>query len=123
MALGTSATTYFGRSGPARRHAMIGVVRQRSRPKAWVVLVLLLLLAVIGSVSYLAWRQSVPVARATVQAPKFLGHNASVNVTLEAVRGQLQRAEVRIVQGGTSATIARPALPLGPHLALPIASH
>ena len=100
---------------------MIVVVRQRSRTKAWVVLVLLLLLAVIGSVSYLAWRQSVPAARATVEAPKFLGHNASVNVTLEAVRGQLQRAEVRIVQGGTATTIARPASPLGPRVALPIA--
>jgi murein DD-endopeptidase MepM/ murein hydrolase activator NlpD len=100
---------------------MIGVVRQRSRTKAWVVLVLLLLLAVIGSVSYLAWRQSVSVARATVEAPKFLGHNASVNVTLEAVRGQLQRAEVRIVQGGTATTIARPASPLGTRVALPIA--
>jgi murein DD-endopeptidase MepM/ murein hydrolase activator NlpD len=100
---------------------MIGVVRQRSRTKAWVVLVLLLLLAVIGSVSYLAWRQSVSVARATVQAPKFLGHNASVNVTLEAVRGQLQRAEVRIVQGGAATTIARPASPLGSRVALPIA--
>ena len=99
---------------------MIAVVRQRSRTKAWVFVVLLLLVAVVGSVSYLAWRQSVPVPRATVQAPKFLGHNASVNVALEAARGQLQKAEVRIVQGGSPMTIARPAAPLGPQVTLPI---
>ena len=99
---------------------MIAVVRQRSRTKAWVVVVLVLLLTVIGSVSYLAWRQSVPVPRATVQAPKFLGHNASVTVALEAARGQLQKAEVRIVQGGALMTIARPAAPLGPQVTLPI---
>ena len=100
---------------------MIAVVRQRSRTKAWIVLVLLLLVAVIGSVSYLAWRQSVPVVRATVDAPKFLGHNASVTVRLEAARGHLQKAEVRIVQGGAATTIARPASPLGPRVSLPIA--
>jgi murein DD-endopeptidase MepM/ murein hydrolase activator NlpD len=100
---------------------MIAVVRQRSRTKAWVIVVLLLLVAVIGSVSYLAWRQSVSVPIATVQAAKFIGHNASVNVTLEAARGQLQKAEVRIVQGGAATTIARPAAPLGPKVALPIA--
>jgi murein DD-endopeptidase MepM/ murein hydrolase activator NlpD len=99
---------------------MIAVVRQRSRTKAWVLFVALLLLAVVGSVSYLAWRQSVAVPRATVQAPKFLGHNASVNVTLGAVRGQLQKAEVRIVQGSAPVTIARPAAPLGSQVDLPI---
>src|SRR5215470_1000096 len=100
---------------------IVAVVRQRSRTKAWVLVVLLLLVAVIGSVSYLAWRQSVSVPVATVQAPKFIGHNASVNVTLEAARGQLQKAEVRIVQGGAATTIARPAAPLGSKVALPIA--
>ena len=100
---------------------MIAVVRQRSRTKAWVFVVLLLLIAVIGSVSYLAWRQSVSVPVATVQAGKFIGHNASVTVTLEAARGQLQKAEVRIVQGGAATTIARPASPIGPKVVLPIA--
>jgi murein DD-endopeptidase MepM/ murein hydrolase activator NlpD len=99
---------------------MIAVVRQRSRTKSWVLFVALLLLAVVGSVSYLAWRQSVAVPRATVQASKFLGHNASVSVTLGAVRGQLQKAEVRIVQGGSPVTIARPAAPLGSQVNLPI---
>jgi murein DD-endopeptidase MepM/ murein hydrolase activator NlpD len=85
---------------------MILVVPQRSRTKAWVVLVLVLLLAVVGSVSYLAWRQSVPGVRATLQAPRFLGHNTSLMVTLETAHGNLRRSEVRVVQGGKSVTVA-----------------
>jgi hypothetical protein len=85
---------------------MILVVPQRSRTKAWVVLVVVLLLAVVGSVSYLAWRQSVPGVRATLQAPRFLGHNTSFMVTLEAARGNLHRSEVRVVQGGKAVTVA-----------------
>ncbi len=60
----------------------------------------MLLLAVVGTVSYLGWRQYVPGVRAVTQAPRFLGHNASFTVTLEAARGNVRRAEVRIVQGG-----------------------
>jgi murein DD-endopeptidase MepM/ murein hydrolase activator NlpD len=70
------------------------------------VLVFLLLLAVVGSVSYLAWRQSVPGARATLQAPRFLGHNTSFMVTLETTHGTLRRSEVRVVQGGKPVTVA-----------------
>jgi murein DD-endopeptidase MepM/ murein hydrolase activator NlpD len=85
---------------------MIAVVSQRSRTKSWFVLVLLLLLAVVGSVSYLAWRQSVGAPRAVVQAPRSIGHNASFTVTLEAVRGNMRRAVVRIVQAGAPITLA-----------------
>src|SRR5258705_363697 len=86
---------------------MIAVVAQRSRGKSWLLIVLLLLLVVVGSVSYLGWRQSVPVPRASVQAPRFLGHNASFTVALETARGSLRRAEVRIVQGGKPVTVAK----------------
>jgi murein DD-endopeptidase MepM/ murein hydrolase activator NlpD len=85
---------------------MILGVPQRSRTKAWVVVVLVLLLAVVGSVSYVSWRQSVPGPRAVVQAPRFLGHNTSFTVTLEAARGHLRRSEVRIVQGGKPIAVA-----------------
>jgi murein DD-endopeptidase MepM/ murein hydrolase activator NlpD len=81
-------------------------VPQRSRTKAWAVLVVILLLAVVGGVSYLGWRQSVSGPRATLTAPRFLGHNTSFTVTLEAVRGSLRRGEVRVVQGGKPVTVA-----------------
>jgi murein DD-endopeptidase MepM/ murein hydrolase activator NlpD len=86
---------------------MILVVRQRSRTKPWFVLVLVLLLAVVGSVSYLGWRQSVPGVRAVAQPPRFLGHSTSFTVTLEAARGSIRRAEVRALQGGTPITLAK----------------
>jgi len=86
---------------------MIAVVPQRSRTKSYLLIVLLLLLAVVGSVSYVGWRQSVPGPRATIQAPRFLGHNTSFPVAIEAVRGNLRRAEVRVVQGGRPVTVAK----------------
>ncbi len=86
---------------------MISVVPQRSRGKSWLLIVLLLLLAVVGGVSYLGWRQSVPGPRVSVQAPRFLGHNSSFTVTLETARGNLKRGEVRVVQGGRAVTVAK----------------
>jgi murein DD-endopeptidase MepM/ murein hydrolase activator NlpD len=95
-------------------------VPQRSRTKTWVLVVLLLLLAVVGSVSYLGWRQSVPGVRASLKAPRFLGHNTSFTVVLEAARGHLTRAEVRVVQGGRPITLVRAEGALGPRLQLPV---
>ena len=86
---------------------MIAVVPQRSRTKQWIFVVLFLLLAVVGTVSYLAWRQSVPVPRVSLQAPRMLGHNSSFTATLETARGNLRRAEVRLVQGGRTTTVAK----------------
>jgi murein DD-endopeptidase MepM/ murein hydrolase activator NlpD len=67
--------------------------------------VLVLLLVVVGSVAYVGWRQSVPGPRAVATVPRFLGHNAAFAVTVEAARGNVRRAEVRVVQGGTPITI------------------
>jgi murein DD-endopeptidase MepM/ murein hydrolase activator NlpD len=100
---------------------MIAVVRQRSRTKAWVFLVLFLLVVVVGSVSYLAWRQSVPAVRATTDAPPALGHTAAFTVTLEAAGGNVRAAEVRLVQGGTPVTLARAEGPPAPRVQLPVA--
>jgi murein DD-endopeptidase MepM/ murein hydrolase activator NlpD len=86
---------------------MILVVPPRSRTKPWFLVVLVLLLAVVGSVSYLGWRQSVAGVRAVAEAPRFLGHKTSFTVTLEATRGQVRGAEVRVVQGGAPITVAR----------------
>jgi murein DD-endopeptidase MepM/ murein hydrolase activator NlpD len=86
---------------------MILVVPQRSRTKPWFLVVLVLLLAVVGSVSYLGWRQSVPGVRAVAEPPRVLGHNTSFTVTLEAARGNIRRAEVRVVQGSTPITLAK----------------
>jgi murein DD-endopeptidase MepM/ murein hydrolase activator NlpD len=99
---------------------MIHVVPQRSRTKAWVFVVLVLFLAVVGSVSYLGWRQSVPGVKAVVQAPRFFGHNTSFTVTLEAARGNLRRGEVRIVQGDKPITVATAEGTRTPRVQLPV---
>ena len=84
-------------------HAIIAAVRSRSRTKSWVFVVLLLVLAVVGSVSYLGWRQSVPGVRAVVKAPRAIGHKSTIPLTLEAPRGQVARVEIRVLQDGKSA--------------------
>jgi murein DD-endopeptidase MepM/ murein hydrolase activator NlpD len=99
---------------------MIAVVPQRSRTKSWFSLVLLLLLVVVGGVSYLGWRQSVPPVHASVQAPRFLGHNTSVGVVLEAARGNVRSGEVRVVQAGKPFTLARADGSLGLRVELPV---
>jgi murein DD-endopeptidase MepM/ murein hydrolase activator NlpD len=99
---------------------MLLAVPQRSRTKGWVLIVLALLLAMVGSVSYLGWRQTVPGVRAVVKAPSALGHNASFTVTLEAARGNIARAEVRIVQGGKPVTLPAPAGLPAPRVQIPV---
>lgn len=75
----------------------------RSRTKPFLLVVLLLLLAVVGSVSYLAWRQSVPGVSVTTPAPRVLGQKTTITFGLEAQRGALARVAVRVAQGGKPA--------------------
>jgi murein DD-endopeptidase MepM/ murein hydrolase activator NlpD len=95
-------------------------VPQRSRTKPLFVFVLLLLLVVVGGVSYLGWRQSVAGVRAVSQVPRFLGHNASFAVTLQATRGNVRRAEVRIVQAGKPVTLTTWEGARAPRVELPL---
>jgi len=77
-------------------------MRSRSR-KPFLLVVLLLLLAVVGSVSYLAWRQSVSGVAVTSAAPRFLGQKTTHTFALETRRGRIARLEVRVAQGGKPA--------------------
>ncbi|HEX9818441.1 MAG TPA: M23 family metallopeptidase [Methylomirabilota bacterium] len=95
-------------------------MRQRSRTKTWVVVVLVLVVAIVGSVSYLGWRQSVPGVDVTTDAPRALGHTASFTVTLQAARGNVRGAEVRLVQGGKPVTLVKPEGPVAARVQLPI---
>ncbi len=80
---------------------------KRSRSKAWLIVVLLVLLAAIGSVSYLGWRQSVRGVVSVTTPPRFVGHKTAFVFTLEAARGNVARVEIRIVQGGSSSVVAK----------------
>jgi len=85
-----------------------------------VFLVLILLLAVVGSVSYLGWRQSVPGVKVAAEVPKFLGHNASFTVTLDAAHGNVRHADVRVVQGTQTVSLATWEGARAPHVTVPI---
>jgi murein DD-endopeptidase MepM/ murein hydrolase activator NlpD len=91
----------------------------RSRTKAFVFVVLFLLLVVIGTVSYFGWRQSVPAPSVTSPPPKLLGHKTSVPITVEAAHGNVAAVEIKIVQGGKQAVLARKDGPLGRRAEMP----
>ena len=67
-------------------------------------------LLVVGAVSYLAWRQSVPGVRAELSPPpKFIGLKTPLTLDLRATRGGLRSVEVRVVQGSTRFVVAEQA--------------
>src|SRR5436190_1409507 len=83
------------------------LVPRRSRAKIWSVIILLVLLAVVGSVSYLGWRQSVRGVVSLTPPPRFVGARTALVFTLEAARGNVAHAEIRAVQGANSAVVAK----------------
>jgi murein DD-endopeptidase MepM/ murein hydrolase activator NlpD len=84
-----------------------------------VFVVVFLVVAVVGSVSYLAWRQSVPGPRVTSAAPRTLGHKTAVPIVVEAQRGNVAGVELRIVQEGKSAVVVKRDGALGTRAELP----
>jgi murein DD-endopeptidase MepM/ murein hydrolase activator NlpD len=91
----------------------------RPRTKTFILVVLLLLLAVVGSVSYLGWRQSVPPPRVTSTTPRALGHRTALPITVEAAHGNVAGVEIRIVQGGKHAVVVKQDGALGPRVDVP----
>jgi murein DD-endopeptidase MepM/ murein hydrolase activator NlpD len=75
--------------------------------KLWFVVISLLVVTIGGSVAYLAWRQSVPGVRVTGTPPRALGARTPVTLTVEAARGNVASAELRLVQGETVTVIGR----------------
>jgi murein DD-endopeptidase MepM/ murein hydrolase activator NlpD len=93
-------------------------VPRKSGAKILSLVVVVLLLAVVGGVSYLGWRQSVPGVRAAANLPKILGHTAPIAVTVEAARGNVVRAELRLVQGDKRVSLAKHEGPPAPRVEL-----
>ncbi|HYE92667.1 MAG TPA: M23 family metallopeptidase [Terriglobales bacterium] len=91
----------------------------RSHTKAFILVVLLLVLAVVGTVSYLGWRQSVPGPSVASAPPRLLGHKTAVPITIEAARGSVAGVEVKVVQGGKQAVVVKQDGTLGRRAELP----
>ena len=102
------------------RHGIIRFVPKRSRAKAWVLLVVVLLVAVVGSVAYLIWRQTVPGVQSLTTAPRFIGQKTAFTVVVEARRGNVAPVEVRIEQSGKSTPVATKDSGLGRRVEIPV---
>ena len=82
----------------------------RSRFPFWLTLVLVMAVLVVGPISYLAWRQSVPgVGAEWSPTPKFIGLKTPLSLTLRAARGGVRSVEVRVVQGSAAVVVAQQA--------------
>ena len=92
----------------------------RSRTKFRPFVVVLLVLAVVASVAYLGWRQSVPGVRATVTAPRAIGHKSTIPLVVEAARGQVARVEARVIQNDKSSVALTQDGALGARLQIPL---
>lgn len=92
----------------------------RSRFRAGLLASVLVVFAVVAPISYLGWRQTVPGVRATIALPRAICASPAFTVTLQATRGNVARAEVRVVQGGRAQAVATSAAPLGPRGELPV---
>jgi murein DD-endopeptidase MepM/ murein hydrolase activator NlpD len=99
---------------------MIAGVPRQSRPKVGVLFILFLLLAVVGTVSYAGWRQSVSGPAVVNAPPRLVGHKATFPITVEARRGNVLGVEVAVVQGGHAAVVARADGPHGRRAEIPV---
>jgi murein DD-endopeptidase MepM/ murein hydrolase activator NlpD len=96
-------------------------VPSRSRTRSRTFLLVLLVLAVAGSVTYLGWRQSVPGVRAKLTAPRAVGHKSTIPLVVEATRGQVARVEARVLQNGKSSVVLTQDGGLGPRVEVAVA--
>ena len=92
----------------------------RSRFKLGLFAVVVVVLAIVAPISYLGWRQTVPGVRASVGVGRAIGHTPTFTVTLQATRGNVAHADVRVVQGGRASVVATSAAPLGARAELPV---
>jgi murein DD-endopeptidase MepM/ murein hydrolase activator NlpD len=96
-------------------------VPRQSRSRLSLLFVLVLLLVVIGGVSYLGWRRSVPGVRVVSAPPKFLGAKTSLPLVLEASRGTIGPIEVTLAQSGKTTLAAKSDGPHGQRADVPLA--
>jgi murein DD-endopeptidase MepM/ murein hydrolase activator NlpD len=76
--------------------------------------------AAVGAVAYIGWRQTVPGVQVTSPPPALLGHKTPLTFNLQAARGNIASAEVRLVQGGKPTVIARLEGPPTPQVEFPV---
>ena len=84
----------------------------RSAWKTWLLVILILSVLVVGTISFLGWRQSVPGVRAAfVPPPAFIGLKTPLTLTLTATRGGVASFELRLLQGTQKVTAVQQTFP------------
>ncbi|MBI4241773.1 MAG: peptidoglycan DD-metalloendopeptidase family protein, partial [Candidatus Rokubacteria bacterium] len=74
--------------------------------KIWALVTSLLALFLVGSISYLGWRQSVPGVQATLATPlTHIGLRTPLTLQLAAARGGVAALELKVVQGTKKAVL------------------
>jgi murein DD-endopeptidase MepM/ murein hydrolase activator NlpD len=94
-------------------------VRSRSRFKSPFFLAVIPLLAALGVVGYIAWRQSVRGVQVIASPPPLIGHKTPINIGLQAGRGNVAQAEVRLLQGDKTTVLATYAGAPSPRVEIP----
>lgn len=82
----------------------------RSTFRFWFTIIVVPSLLVVGALGYLAWRQSVPGVRASLEPePRWIGVRTPLAVNLVAARGGVRSMEIRLRQGSAKVVIVRQA--------------
>ena len=80
----------------------------RSRFRFWFTIIVVPSLLVVGALGYLAWRQSVPGIRASLDPePRWIGVKTPLAVDLRAARGGVRSMEIRLRQGSAKVVIVQ----------------
>ncbi len=82
----------------------------RSTFRFWFAIIVVPSLLVVGALGYLAWRQSVPGIRASLDPePRWIGVRTPLTVDLRAARGGVRSMEIRLRQGSAKVLIVQQA--------------
>ncbi|MBI1725998.1 MAG: M23 family metallopeptidase [Candidatus Rokubacteria bacterium] len=82
----------------------------RSTFNFWLTIIVVPSLLVVGALGYLAWRQSVPGIRASLDPePRWIGVRTPLAVDLRAARGGVRSMEIRLRQGSANVVIVQQA--------------
>ena len=82
----------------------------RSTFRFWFTIIVVPSLLVVGALGYLAWRQSVPGIRASLDpVPRWIGVRTPLAVDLQAAKGGVRSVEIRLRQGAANVVIVQQA--------------
>jgi murein DD-endopeptidase MepM/ murein hydrolase activator NlpD len=86
------------------------VLVARSTFRFWFTIIVVPSLLVVGALGYLAWRQSVPGIRASLDpVPRWIGVRTPLAVDLQAAKGGVRSVEIRLRQGSAKVVIVQQA--------------